>query len=103
MRKIDLERKIYSLTEDLFFFAHDEKLCNFQKGELAKVSKLSKSTLYKLRTKRTKDPRYSTILKLAHALGFDPQILPSESGGFPHNTSAGKNLRAKILKLRKVS
>lgn len=103
MRQIDLTRKIDGLVEDLFLFAYDKDKCNFGKGEFAKICKVSKSALYKLRTKRTRDPRYSTILKIADALGFDPQIKPSELAGWPHNSSAGKNLRARIIKIRRVS
>lgn len=44
---------------------------NMTEQELADAAKLHLSTVYKLRTGRTFDPRFQTIFKLLMATGFD--------------------------------
>ena len=46
--------------------------------DLAKASKLHPSTIYKLRTGRTTDPRHQTIWKLLKATGIDATMVAEE-------------------------
>jgi DNA-binding Xre family transcriptional regulator len=77
---ITYKKAITQTLEDIFMAAHDKNICNFKKMELAKRSGLSYSTIYNLRTRKTKDPKYSTILKLCDAVGMDPQLAREQLG-----------------------
>lgn len=62
------------LVRDIFDAAYDDDICGYTEQELAKRSGLSVSTVYKLRTGRTQDPRHQTIWKLCRAVKMNMKL-----------------------------
>jgi DNA-binding XRE family transcriptional regulator len=65
------DKQTQQLLDDIFECAYDPQICGYRKGEFAQRCNLSEKTIYLLRTQRTKDPRYSTILKMARSVNMD--------------------------------
>jgi predicted transcriptional regulator len=71
-------REIEQTVDEIFEWAHSPDFENMGKMEFARYAQLSYSTLYALRKRRTRDPRYSTILKLFKAVGIPHDALKRE-------------------------
>lgn len=62
---------IRQTLDDVFEAAFDRNICGYRKYELAMKAGLSYSTIYKLERGATREPRFSTILKLCRAVNMD--------------------------------
>jgi hypothetical protein len=73
-RKPVIQTQIYNTLDEIFEWAHSDDFEAMGKQEFANMVGMSYSCLYALRTRRTRDPRYSTILKLFRAVGLNHLI-----------------------------
>lgn len=73
-------RATQQTLDDVFEAAYDPTVCGFKKMELPRKAKLSYTTVHNLRTGKTRDPRFSTVLKLCRAVGMDPELAREQLG-----------------------
>lgn len=71
----NFKRHLREVVSEIFEAAYDMDICNFTEEELAAKAGLAVTTVWRLRTGQTKEPRYSTIFKLAKAVKMDLGLL----------------------------
>lgn len=98
----ELQRQTRQLLNDIFEGAFSEDVWNFKKTEFARRAKMSTSAIYKLRVGTTKEPRYTTILRLCKVVGI-PTRLASQQLTVKNNVGKKKHQSVRRTKLKLVS